>query len=154
MEIRFRNATLLDLELLLEWRNDALTRKFSKNSKIITKVEHEQWLNATLKNKDKKLYIAVLAGEPVGTVRLDRIDSEWELSWSLAPSSRGKGLGKEMVKKATDLVSDSLIAYIKEENLASIYIAEYSGFSLTSKLNDMLEYRLIKVTAEKNSGSR
>jgi RimJ/RimL family protein N-acetyltransferase len=68
-------------------------------------------------------------GAPVGTVRFDRRDHErWELSWTIAPEHRGKGLGKEVVKGATQLMSSDLIARIKACNSSSISIARHAGF--------------------------
>ncbi len=142
MEFIFRKATNADLERLLEWRNDPLTRQNSKNSEPVSRKTHEAWLRFSLENQDRRLFIAEVSGKPVGTVRLDRSADEWELSWTVAPATRGKGLGKEMVKEATKLVSGGMIAQVKEGNVASLRIAEYAGFTPVGKTGEMVLLRL------------
>jgi RimJ/RimL family protein N-acetyltransferase len=134
----------LDFELLFEWRNDPLTRKYSIKRESVSREEHERWLRASIENQDRRLLIAEVDGEPIGTVRLDRHESEWELSWTVAPSARGKGLGKKMVSAATGLVSESLIARVRADNLASRRIAEHAGFTTAERSDELVTYRLLK----------
>src|SRR2546427_12691793 len=92
--IHFRPATLDDAKLLLEWRNDAVTLANSRNSDPVPVDAHLEWLKATLGNADQMLVIGELSGEPIGTVRFDRLTANtWEMSWTLAPEFRRRGLG-------------------------------------------------------------
>lgn len=142
MEFYFRKASILDLELLLQWRNDPLTRQNSGNTELVTRDTHEEWLKASLGNTNRKLYIAEISGEPVGTVRLDLLKSGWNLSWTVAPAARGKGMGKRMVRQATQLVSDSLIAEVRQSNLASLRIVTHAGFIPISRSGELIVFRL------------
>ncbi len=140
MDVCFRLATLSDLEMLLEWRNDPETRANSKNSGSIPREVHEAWLRGSLGNPDRKLFVAECSGDSIGTVRLDRREGTWELSWTVAPASRGKGFGTVMVAEATKLVSGNLVAEIKETNTASIRIAQQAGFELVVRSAGMAHF--------------
>jgi len=142
--IRFRPAEISDLEKLFEWRNDPATRDNSLKKKEISAEEHAEWLSASLISPDRKLYIAETSGDPIGTVRLDRRGSAWELSWTVAPILRGKGYGKAMVKAATSLTSESLITQVKSENLPSLRIAEFAGFRIAEEQDGVVRLELLK----------
>ncbi len=126
--LRLRAATLEDAPLLFEWRNDPLTREASVNEAPVEWDQHLSWLRASLETGDRELLIAEADGEPVGVVRIDH-GEETELSWTVAPSARGRGLGKAMVRMA--LPSGPVIATIKRENRASQRIAQAVGLHLT-----------------------
>jgi len=139
--VTLRPATLTDAALLLSWRNDPLTREASHNSSPVSADEHDRWLRARLDNPDCKLMVAEHDGMPMGTVRADRRDDGWELSWTLAPSARGKGLAKQMVAMLANSIGEPVRAEIKAGNLASIRIAEYAGMRLDRETDQVLHYR-------------
>jgi RimJ/RimL family protein N-acetyltransferase len=123
-----RPATLDDAEMLFAWRNDPLTREASVNTDVVTWKGHLAWLRASLENPKRRLLVAETEN-PVGTVRIDYGD-ETEISWTVAPGARGKGIGTEKVKGA--LPEGPLIACIKRANIASQQIAKAAGFVLVS----------------------
>ncbi len=102
-EVRLRPATIADAELLFTWRNDPLTRAQSIRTEPIEWESHLAWLAASLQNPDRQLFIAEQTAQGkqatvlLGTVRADKIDENYELSWTVAPEQRGKGWGKKMV---------------------------------------------------------
>ncbi len=140
-KIRLRPATIEDADILLQWRNDLQTRRASFNTEEVTKEEHVSWLTKLLENPDRLLFIAEEDGVPVGTVRADLIDGAYELSWTVAPSSRGHGVGKTMVALAADLIASPILARIKAENKASARIAEFAGMKHDREVNGVLYYR-------------
>lgn len=125
--MQLRPATIDDAEMLFTWRNDTLTREASINTDPVAWDSHVNWLRASLQSDKRKLLIAEAEGEPVGTVRFDYGD-EAEMSWTVSPTARGKGLGKHMVRAA--IPNGPVIAHIKRENAASQRIAQFAGFSL------------------------
>ena len=147
----FQHATRKDAQLLFDWRNDPLTCKNSLKKNSVKKEDHIQWLTKSLESPKRELYIVTLNDIAVGTVRLDYVDeSSWELSWTIAPDSRGKGYGKEMIKQATTLSNKNLIATILKENIPSVKIAEYAGFVLEQDQNkDILRFKLTKLEMER-----
>jgi len=145
--VSLRLATIKDAELLLAWRNDPLTREASRNSGEVPWENHVAWLEKSLLMSERKLYIAEEAGVPVGTVRADRLaNGVQELSWTIAPEARGRGLAKEMVflfvRKI--LPGESLLAVVKAGNTASEKIAEALGLhpaSPDTALDTLVEWR-------------
>lgn len=138
--MKIRKAEFSDSSMLLDWRNDKETRLSSINTAVITNEEHESWF----RNNINDVYIAE-TNEPVGTIRL----SGNELSWTIAPYKRLIGLGKEMVKAFLLLVDNRpLVAYIKQQNIASQKIAKEAGFEL---VEDGYLQKWIKSNEDNNS---
>ena len=139
-EITLRPASMEDAETLLEWRNDPDTRKASHSTEEIDKAEHFSWFSRTLSNTSRKLYIAEKNGDAIGTVRADESNGVWELSWTIAPNLRGRGLAKTMVSLLAESIKDPVCAEVKVENTASAKIAEYAGMTLKTEKDGVLYY--------------
>lgn len=135
-----RKAGVEDSDLLLAWRNDEATRMNSLNSTPIHADEHAHWLDRSLRSTDRSIFIVEESGIPIGTVRIDSLpDGQRDLSWTIAPERRGRGIGKQVVKKAVDEHPDWVfVARIKSTNTASIKIAEHAGFRLQREENGVL----------------
>lgn len=133
-----------DWKILLDWRNDQLTRENSLTSHLISEEEHKKWYFNSLENPIRKIYLVELNGEKIGTVRADTENNEIIISWTVAPAFRGKNLGKEMVKLLVDKLNGKIVAIIKENNFASIKIAEFAGLCFEKKEKNLLYYTLIK----------
>jgi len=138
--IIFRPAIINDAKLLLSWRNDPETRKQSINMEEVPLEKHIEWLEKSLTNPNRKLLIAIIGEEPVGTIRLDIEKPYAELSWTVAPTARGRGVGTKIVKEAVQLFNRSLKAKIKPGNLASMKIAESAGFHKVSENSEITEW--------------
>lgn len=133
--MKIRKATEKDSEILFQWRNDQETRENSIETREIPWEGHVKWLEKSLVNSMRNLYIveddnAVL----YGTIRLDKEnDKMYEISWTVAPSLRGQGIGKAMMKKFfAEYLQDKkghVIARAKKANSASIKIIESLGFT-------------------------
>jgi len=129
-------ATIEDAELLFIWRNDPEARKNSKDTKKIKFEDHLIWLDKTINDINKTLFIFYILDQfennyiPVGTTRMDYDVAYdiYELSWTVAPKKRGKSIGKTIVSRTVDfLFGKNIKAKIKFGNLASCKIAEYVG---------------------------
>src|SRR5512136_3111703 len=114
--IKLRPATIEDAELLLEWRNDPQTMSASHNTGAVDREGHISWLKNTLTNTDRRLFIAEEKGVPVGTVRAFYSDGVHELSWTVAPSARGRSVGKVMVAALASQIRGQIRAEIKSDN--------------------------------------
>ena len=139
--IKLRSATIRDADLLLEWRNDAETRKASHNMDEVQRDQHISWLARTLDNRDRRLFVAEENGVPVGTVRADLSDGVWELSWTTAPSARGRGLAKRMVFLLAQQIPEPIRAEVKAGNIASARVAEHAGMEFDREAEGVLHYR-------------
>ncbi|GAA1029826.1 MULTISPECIES: GNAT family N-acetyltransferase [Amycolatopsis] len=129
-----RDATEADAELLLAWRNDPATRQASRSTGVIDLASHLRWLRGVLAAPGRILLVLEEAGKPVGTVRFDdEGDGAWEVSITLAPESRGRGLsrpvleaGEQALAARTDAVA--VLAAVHEENAASAALFERAGY--------------------------
>jgi len=142
--IHLRSATEDDAALLLAWRNDPITRAASRSTEPVEFAVHLQWLRSNLSSQAVKIFIAEHDGRPVGVVRAVHCGEYSELSWTVAPVDRGKGIGAEIVSRAVSVIGvRPLRAEIRSENNASIRIAEKCGFVLQRERDHFLFYQLV-----------
>lgn len=127
--LSLRPANSEDSATLLAWRNDPQTRDQSINADAVLPAAHEAWLLQSLASASRVLLIAETDGVPVGTVRLDK-GAETELSWTVAPDWRGKGIGQAMIALAVRCIDSPIVARIKSANVPSQRIAARAGFVL------------------------
>lgn len=139
--ITLRHATHEDARVLFEWRNDPATRAASLSPQPVRWEDHLCWLNAVLEDAGRQLMIAEHDGQAIGTLRADSGDGVTELSWTVAPDARGKGLAKPMVQALRDRVSGPVCARVRSDNAASIRIAEHIGLILSEEQDGVLFYR-------------
>ena len=134
-ELSVRAAGLRDAGRLFAWRDDPLTRTASRTTDPLVWSDHVDWLRAVLGREDRRLFIGTAAGEPVGTVRFDRLSGgEWEVSLTVAPAARGRGLAAALVWRATRALQSArepverVVAMLREENAASRAVFAASGY--------------------------
>ena len=102
--IRLRPARRGDAGSILDWRNDAETRKLSGDTGEVSVERHQAWFGQML--ADPGCWFGVAedgSGQPFGVVRfnLDPDDpSTAEVSINLAPEYRGRGLGGQCLQSA------------------------------------------------------
>ena len=101
--LRYRPATAADSEPILRWRNEPATRAASRTTEPIEENTHRRWLAGRLANPAEPLLVIERAGEPVGSVRFDREDSDAEISIVLDPAHRATGLGTRAVRETCEL---------------------------------------------------
>ena len=136
--MNFRRATILDARLLHDWRNDPATRENSISPDSVAYETHLAWLEQLLADPARRIFIVEDEdGVPVGTIRVDGrqdggegIDGAAELSWTVSPDSRGKGLGKAMLLGFLRLHDGAYTAQVKTQNLQSMKIARHAGFTV------------------------
>jgi len=139
--MNLRLATINDAELLLNWRNDELTRANSFNDKVISIQDHLEWFHKSLASRLRKIYIAEINNIPIGTIRVDiNDDNSRELSWIIAPSQRGYGYGTKILSTFVSMYPSVYIAQIKEKNTPSIKMVTSCGFTLLSDKRNILKF--------------
>lgn len=126
MDLTVRPATVNDARILFMWRNDDLTRSMSINSAPVEWMDHLRWLKARLVLPVQSLFIVEKDGVPVGTYR---IDGGTEISYTVAPEVRGRGVASAMLKMARER-HGPLRAVIFEDNTASVAAAKKAGFDV------------------------
>lgn len=144
MELRLRPAKLEDAKLLYSWRLDPVTVSNSTNKAPFSFSSHMDWLRRQLDGTNcvSLLVAETLDGEPVGTGRVDKIKGRNKLSWSIAPSCRGKGYGQALVE---GLVAQfrPCFAEVLFSNTPSTRIVEKLGFRAESREGDLVTWSII-----------
>lgn len=141
-DVHLRPVTMKDWEILLQWRNDTETRNNSHHIELVGEEEHKVWLESVLSNNNRQMYLALEYDTPVGVVRadFDKDNDVYELSWTVSPDMRGKGIGKIIVKILAQKLNYRIRAEVKKNNTASVKIAEYAGMTLQKEENGTLHY--------------
>ena len=140
-----REVKKSDWEILLEWRNNKITRQNSFNSDLVSVSEHKEYIKNTITNPNRILFILEYNEIPVGTIREDRLDKdEFELSYTISPMYRGKKIGQIMMSLYLIERKGSFLCEIKEENVPSIKMIEKLDFKLFNTENRVNFYKLIQ----------
>jgi UDP-2,4-diacetamido-2,4,6-trideoxy-beta-L-altropyranose hydrolase len=133
-EVRFRPAKNDDCAILCQWANDPATRNGSFRSAPIAWDEHREWFEKTLSDDQTLIMIAEESGNPIATLRMkNEGDGVAQISITLAPEARGKGLAAYLIQKgsreAAALMDTIRVeALIKSENMASRRAFENAGY--------------------------
>lgn len=140
VSLTLRRPRHADSELLWEWANDPLVRRFSFQSDPISWQHHEQWFARKMRDPNCALWIAHdRDGRPVGQVRFERQDDDAvSIAISIAADSRGKGYAAQLLRlglRRASHVFPGCVAHasIKVENAASVRAFESAGFSLAGR---------------------
>jgi len=80
-------------------------------------------------------------GVPIGTVRADVSDGVHELSWTVAPNARGRGVAKRMVALLASRILEPIRAEVKPGNTVSTRVAEHAGMQFDCETDGVLHYR-------------
>lgn len=130
-----RAATKNDAQLLFEWRNEASARMQSRNTVETTWEDHLAWVTKVITGRIPAQHLYVVENKenmPVGTVRSDATEEGYtEISYTVAPEWRGKGVGREMTLQFAKefLPGKKLKAVIKKGHAPSESIARALGLS-------------------------
>lgn len=141
--MRIRRATLADSERLIEWRNDPLTRAMSRNTGIVG----VDWARDYLTRANRLYYIVERDGLPIATAHFDLESDAAEISITVAPEHRGRGLAVLVIDAAIAAMQaewpavHEVVAQIKPGNVRSIRCFERAGFERTAE-GDLQHYRL------------
>jgi UDP-2,4-diacetamido-2,4,6-trideoxy-beta-L-altropyranose hydrolase len=132
-KLRLERATLADAGLLLDWRNDPLTRAMSFDRSPVTWQDHRRWFEEQLANDRVHLLIGRADGVPIGQVRLDLREAVGVVSYSVDAALRGAGFGEALIRKAVcscvDPPQGGFVAKVRAENVASRKIFQRLGWN-------------------------
>ena len=146
--MKIKDADNSDSLDIFVWRNDPISCQMFLSNKKVTLEEHKKWLESSLNNPLRKIYIGILKDEKVGICRFD-IDSKLtsaEVSINLNPTMRGKSLSYQLLSDSIETYKKTnqirLTATIKKENKASLIIFQKCSFSIVDQ--DGSYYHLMK----------
>lgn len=133
--IQLRPVREDDCDILWQWANDPLVRAVSFSSEPILRNDHVRWLVNKLSDRNCVFYIVLDENSvPVGQIRYEMTgDRRATISASIAASFRGRGYGLQAIRSGCQALFrasavETIDAYIKPSNLASIHVFLKSGF--------------------------
>ena len=146
--LKARLARLDDEDLLLHWANELLVRQNAFNSEIILPEIHRKWFRSRIDDFECcRIYIVETeAGLPIGQVRFELIDDDWEIDFSLCRLARGRNIGKKLLETAIlglnrEEIGKALLGRVKGKNKPSCSVFEALGFKKEVE-SDYFLYRL------------
>ncbi len=137
--VALRPVAQADWPILLEWANDLATRSNSLHPEPIDPETHRRWLADRLATSGHRLLIGEEQGRPVGFVRVEPSEGKLDVSITVSPAHRRRGVGQALLAAAMGswlrdpgLQGSGFIARIRPDNAASISIFEAAGFTFRS----------------------
>jgi RimJ/RimL family protein N-acetyltransferase len=138
-ELSLRSAQADDAYILWRWANDPTTRANSFNRSAIPWNSHRKWYAEKLASEDCRLWIMESDHTPAGQIRYDRVNAEIaQISLSLAPMYRGRGLGTWLLVStpamaARELKVERVRGIALSGNIASHRSFLKAGFTLKER---------------------
>lgn len=140
-KLSLREADIKDAELLFNWANEINVRTNSINQEPIIWENHLKWFTKKLNDSETKILILISEDKLLGQIRIDLVDSYWNIDYSIDNQFRGKGLGKEIVKLVLNKYEDyKFKATVKKQNKASIKVFANLGFKKEQIESDVFDY--------------
>jgi L-amino acid N-acyltransferase YncA len=128
-------AFFQEARFLLDLRNEPEARRMFVDTDVISWETHLAWYSEAVNNPKRHIYIIQYQSADAGMVRLDGDEEDStvaELSITLAPDFRGKGLGPLAIQKGCEegagLGYQTILARIKNTNQRSIQAFQKVGF--------------------------
>lgn len=134
-ELNQRSVKMEDAELIFMWSNDEDVRKNSFTSHKIEWEDHLKWMEKTLIDPFVIFQLICVDQKPVGMYRIQIIENQGLISYSIAKEYRGLGYGKSCIQMLVQQIFETypqieeLVAYTKPENISSRRIFLSVGFT-------------------------
>tara|TARA_Y100000768_G_C23980231_1_gene685340 strand:- start:1492 stop:1986 length:495 start_codon:yes stop_codon:yes gene_type:complete len=130
-----RKVNLADEELILDWSNDFLVRKWSFNNDFIKRSEHREWFKKKYYDDKVAMWIFESSDEPSGLVRFEKKEDSTILNYLISPKKRGRGYASKMLILAMKELQKKwgnvkIMAFTISDNIASKKSLERAGFVL------------------------
>ena len=139
---RLVKANKNDCDLLYKWTNDKEVRNNSFNTNTVTYEEHIKWFMNKLNDKNTLIYIFENKQEPMGVMRLERIDRKSLLiNFSIASNYRGQGYASQLLEIIKIQFDDyTLVGEVKKDNIGSIKAFQKAGYFMKEELEYLVFY--------------
>ncbi|MBI3548553.1 MAG: GNAT family N-acetyltransferase [Elusimicrobia bacterium] len=129
---RWTAAVESDGPEIWRWRNDPETRRNSHNTGKIGLAHHMKWFRGRLADQKCLLLVARGGGKALGQIRLERRGRAAEISITVSPAARGKGVGTWMLSHLPHRMNgarlSTIVARVKPDNVASVVAFVKAGF--------------------------
>lgn len=144
-EFEIKLATIEDEKDIFDLSNDDLVRANSFNQNKIKWEDHKNWFRTKLNDDNCIFYVVRNNDNLVAQIRFDKSEQETKISISISPSFRGRGIGVNLLKESSQKVIKEekikkIVAYVKNENVASKNIFEKAGYILKEENPEKRRY--------------
>ena len=153
-ELRLREAGMGDADRVLAWRNRPEIIALGSERRPVEASRHARWFAATVGSENRLLLIVELDGEPIGTVRFDRLsEGEWAVSVYLLEVYTGRGLGPVALEKGWEILrrrgATAVWAFVREDNPRSVAAFRKAGYEEVAELDVEVPpaHRALRLTA-------
>ncbi|MDJ0978397.1 MAG: UDP-2,4-diacetamido-2,4,6-trideoxy-beta-L-altropyranose hydrolase [Erythrobacter sp.] len=136
--LTLRKARPEDARAMFDWRDHPATRAASRTQVPLEWEAHRNWLDRTLADPQRLLFVAEIGGRAVGVIRFDiepapRAHPSAEVSLYCDPDLLGLGLGSRLLAAgesalAARLSEGTITATVREDNAASQRLFSASGY--------------------------
>jgi RimJ/RimL family protein N-acetyltransferase len=134
MIVALRDTSSDDCELYWHWVNDPEVRKYSHIPWGVEWGEHSHWFNKQLGKENVRMFVAYdwssIGATPVGQIRFEYSNKEWNLSYSVAVEHRGQGISKQMIHLGMMQLT-VIKAEVKPDNTISNHVFTSLGWAKT-----------------------
>ncbi|BBN81095.1 UDP-2,4-diacetamido-2,4,6-trideoxy-beta-L-altropy ranose hydrolase [Pseudoalteromonas sp. A25] len=137
--IYLRPATMADKALLFKWQSQKSVRQYARTNHQITYAEHSAWFDTVMKNSDRHLFIITErwseeCEKPVGMLRLDLQQTQYEISILTCPTQQGRGIAaKAIAAIEPQFKTRPILATVHPDNHASQALFSKAGFKKVAK---------------------
>lgn len=132
-KILIRQARLKDVKIIWQIRNGRPIRRNSRNSEKIIFASHQAWFkDQYFTNRRNYCFIVEYKTQVAGYCRFDWSENNYTASLAVKPLFHGLGLGNILLNKSLKYLktAKTILAEIKQENLASIKLFQKNGFEI------------------------
>jgi len=135
--IELQSVTLDDSETLFAWRNHPSIRSVSLQQQELEFEAHHHWLQSSLMNGNRLMWMAYSGDVALGMIRFDRTDvlsQEAEVSLYLAPEQQAKGLGRKLLALGEQAMLSQwthmtqIRAQVLANNMASMHLFTHAHY--------------------------
>ena len=150
MNLRLREVTAQDVDLLYRWANDPAVRQNAFHTEPIPYNDHRMWFARNLADRDVLMYILCRTEQTqthtlkcsseneaeIGQIRLSIEDDRALIDYSIDISMRGQGFGAKMILMAEEKLRENrtdviyCLAQVKYGNPASAKVFEKCGYDV------------------------
>jgi RimJ/RimL family protein N-acetyltransferase len=146
MHITIRRAIHDDSYEIWEWRNDLVTRTFSRSKDVISWSDHSAWFSSIFSDPRFKLYLGIHDSGKVGICWFKLSGSSAEVSINMNPSFRGQKLSAVLLNKSIETLRAEVgfvevIASIYKRNLRSEKAFISAGFLIEGSDDEFTYYK-------------
>lgn len=140
-EITLRRAALADCERVWQWNFATDVRAQSKDPRAVSLEQHTAWFRDRIVEPGSPMWVVCEGGAPLGVIRIDRRARDLaRMSIALAPTVRGRGIGRRAIAAACHMWGQPVIAEISATNTPSRLCFEACGFRQVAERDALLTY--------------